>query len=162
MLARRALSAGLASAPAVAAPKELKFEKLSQIDHALARPGMYVGSTAVATQTRWTATSLDPLKIERVDVEHVPALVKMFDEVLVNACDNAARDPKGTTRIEASYDGTVFAVLNTGQGIPVVMHETEKMLIPQLVFGASCQKHGRRLTPRRRRNAVGLQFRAHR
>jgi len=139
-LARRALSSSLASAPAaaVAAPKELKFEKLTQIDHALARPGMYVGSTSLSTQARWLATSLDPLKIERVNVEHVPALVKMFDEVLVNACDNAARDPKGTTRIEASYDGKVFSVLNTGQGIPVVMHETEKMLIPHLVFGSWC------------------------
>ncbi len=37
-------------------------------------------------------------------IDYVPALYKIFDEILVNAADNAMRDPKGMDLIDVTID----------------------------------------------------------
>jgi DNA topoisomerase-2 len=65
-----------------------------------------------------------------------PGLVKIFDEVLVNAIDQHSLHPKKVACIEVSAgaDGTV-SVYNAGVGIPIKKHATEKIWIPELIFG---------------------------
>jgi DNA topoisomerase-2 len=72
----------------------------------------------------------------------VPALVKIFDEILVNASDNRLRHPKSSTRIDVIIDPgeehirePCIRVANDGKGIPVSMHKHEHMYVPQMVFG---------------------------
>ncbi|CAE8679732.1 unnamed protein product, partial [Polarella glacialis] len=70
-------------------------------------------------------------------IDYVPALYKIFDEILVNAADNGMRDPKGMDLIEVTIDrqqGSI-SVLNTGQGVPVHMHKEHKIYVPELIFG---------------------------
>jgi DNA topoisomerase II len=38
------------------------------------------------------------------DVTFVPALYKIFDEILVNAADNFQRDPKNMNKISVDFD----------------------------------------------------------
>jgi DNA topoisomerase-2 len=52
----------------------------------------------------------------------------------VNAADNYQRDRK-TSRIEIKLSGKDISVCNDGKAIPVQMHRTEKMWVPQLIFG---------------------------
>jgi len=69
-------------------------------------------------------------------VTYTPALYKIFDEVLVNACDARARDPT-CDRLDVDVDlarGTV-SVKNGGRGVPVEMHATEGCWVPELIFG---------------------------
>ena len=68
-----------------------------------------------------------------------PGFYKVFDEILVNAIDNHARD-SSTKRIDINLPcpGEVeplISIRNDGRGIPVTMHNTEKIYIPQLIFG---------------------------
>jgi hypothetical protein len=73
----------------------------------------------------------------------VPALIKVFDEVLVNATDNRLRHPKSCTRIDVVIDpgnasegrGPLIRVWNNGKGIPIHLHATEQLYIPEMVFG---------------------------
>lgn len=76
-------------------------------------------------------------QLELCRVSYVPALYKMFDEVLVNATDNARRDPKGQTfiRVRVDTQRNTITVHNDGATVPAVWHEREKCYIPQLVFG---------------------------
>jgi DNA topoisomerase-2 len=73
-------------------------------------------------------------KIVEHTCETIPALHTIFDEILVNASDNAQATPP-TTRIwvEVSVEG--IRVTNNGRHIPVKPHPTEKCCIPSLLFG---------------------------
>ncbi len=76
--------------------------------------------------------------LEQREIAYVPALLKIFDEILVNALDNKSRDPEGTTWIKVWIDqeeGKV-TVANNGRGIPICMHEKENVLVPELIFGS--------------------------
>jgi len=82
-----------------------------------------------------------------------PALLKVFDEILVNASDNRLRStttkPNSrnssttTTKIDVTIDpGCIkskrrpfISIRNNGQGIPILIHDTEKLYIPEMVFG---------------------------
>jgi DNA topoisomerase II len=97
------------------------YQKKDPVSHVLLRPGMYIGSTAPHTGEAWV---FDPPagRMVRRPLTHSPGLLKIFDEILVNACDNRARDPAGMTRLEvAIYAGggqttTTAAAKRSGGG----------------------------------------------
>ena len=64
------------------------------------------------------------------------ALVKVVDELLVNALDNHQRDAR-MDRLEIDVDVAQnrVSVWNNGRGIPVVMHAREQVYVPELVMG---------------------------
>ena len=89
-------------------------------------------------------------KFVQKEIGIVPALIKVFDEILVNASDNRLRHPKSCNRIDVTIDpgtgnsrdaaggtprGPFIRVWNNGKGIPIHMHATEQMYVPELVFG---------------------------
>lgn len=67
------------------------YQKKSQLEHILLRPDTYIGSTETQQQKLWVH---DGEQLVLKDVEFVPGLYKIFDEILVNAADNKVRDPK--------------------------------------------------------------------
>ena len=86
-------------------------------------------------------TQIDSSKYEVV--EYVPALAKIFDEILVNVADNYHRSfevaggEKATTQMQVWIDrekGTV-SIKNDGKCIDVAMHPTAGIYCPELVFG---------------------------
>jgi DNA topoisomerase-2 len=68
-------------------------------------------------------------------------LVKIFDEVLVNAIDQWSLHPKKVSKIEVVTGKDFVFVRNYGVSIPIKKHETEKgadgnpLWIPELIFG---------------------------
>jgi DNA topoisomerase II len=70
------------------------------------------------------------------DVKIVPGLYKIFDEILVNAADNKIRDPNmDTIRVTVDRENGLISIMNNGRGIPIEIHEKEKIYIPELIFG---------------------------
>jgi DNA topoisomerase-2 len=65
-----------------------------------------------------------------------PGLVKIFDEILVNAIDQWSLHPKKVThiKVDVSSDGTI-SVENSGVCVPIKKHDKEKIWIPELIFG---------------------------
>ena len=70
------------------------------------------------------------------EITYVPGFFKIFDEILVNACDHKQRDPRmDTIKIEIKPEDNLISVWNNGQGVPVQMHSIEKMYVPTMIFG---------------------------
>ena len=58
------------------------------------------------------------------EIGYVPALDKIFDEVLVNAADNYQRDRKmNILKVEINPKDGWVSVQNNGKGIPVEIHK---------------------------------------
>ena len=70
------------------------YQKKTQLEHILLRPDTYIGSTERQQQKMWIH---DGASIKLADIDYVPGLYKIFDEILVNAADNKVRDPKMDT-----------------------------------------------------------------
>merc|ERR1719450_1969841 len=70
-------------------------------------------------------------------IDYVPALYKIFDEILVNAADNCMRDPKGMDLIDVTIDKQAgsISVMNNGKGVPVQVHKEHHCYVPELIFG---------------------------
>ena len=127
----------LQTRPALAAAGksvEEMYQKKTQLEHILLRPDTYIGSTERITERMWV---FDPGQgmVQR-ECEYVPGLYKIFDEILVNAADNKQRDPNmDTIKVEIDVDSGVISVLNNGTAVPVQMHTTENVYVPELIFG---------------------------
>ncbi|TGJ78549.1 hypothetical protein E0Z10_g10214 [Xylaria hypoxylon] len=112
------------------------YQKLTQLEHILKRPDTYIGSTERTEQAMWVFNK-ETVQMElRPKVGFVPGLYKIFDEILVNAADNKQRDSSmNTMKIHINRAEGFISVENNGKGIPVELHEKEKVYVPELVFG---------------------------
>lgn len=116
------------------------YERKTPIEHVLLRPGMYVGQIESTVADTWVYDQDTKAMTKSSSVTYSPALLKIFDEIIVNAADNRHRDPKNMTYIDVDITSNdehplIIAVKNDGKGIPVVKHPTEKIFIPELIFG---------------------------
>ena len=115
-----------------------KYERLDLREHILKRPENYIGSTQPVTgETQWV---IENNKMVTREVTYVPGLYKIFDEVLVNAADNAQRDPPTRTiKVVINQEQGYISVWNDGKGIPVVQKLDEKtneyIWVPEFIFG---------------------------
>lgn len=114
---------------------EETYQKLTQKEHVLKRPGMYIGSVDKTMEELWVKRN-DSEVITKNMVEYTPGFIKIFDEVLTNALDHSARDPTVTfIKVDYSKNTGEITVLNNGTGIPVVLHKEHNMYVPELIFG---------------------------
>lgn len=152
---------------------ELIYKRMEQREHVLQRPNMYMGAVQAETEPMFIVSD-DTDDIEETDDENgtheiirkritfVPALYKIFDEVIVNAGDHHVRisemidlqkkikagtvKPNPKVSLDRIYypvkhiavnidtiEGTI-SVENDGDGIDVAYHNTEKIYVPQLIF----------------------------
>ena len=119
---------------------EETYQKKTQLEHVLHRPGMYIGDIEPVTAERWifdTATS----KFVKKTINYSPGLYKIFDEIFTNATDHSQRDPtmkKIEVTIESTGSGHVpgtISVTNDGEGIPIEIHKDLGKYIPEIIFG---------------------------
>jgi len=111
---------------------EQKYRKLSDIEHVLLRPGMYVGSTKTREEDAWLLT--EPSKFERRKVTVNPALMKIFDEIVSNSVDEHRRNPKlNEIQVTVDLERGSISVWDNG-GIPVVKHADYGEWVPEMIF----------------------------
>jgi DNA gyrase/topoisomerase IV subunit B len=124
-------AAPAAKAPA-AAPAGGQFTISTLQDHAK-KKGMWAGALKpVAIPDMYGAVpgeGAEGVVLVEIDRPHTPALLKIFDEIIVNATDHAKEHEKSAasqrvTRIDVTYDlgSGRFSVRNDGPGIPVALH----------------------------------------
>ena len=98
---------------------EETYQKKTPLEHILLRPDTYVGSIEMEKSAKWILRQGN-LKFTNEEVYYVPALYKIFDEVLVNAADNYQRDRKmNLLRVEINKEEGYVSIQNNGKGIPV-------------------------------------------
>ena len=111
-----------------------KYDKVTQREHILLRPGMYIGHVKKTNEPMWL---YEKNMIAKRDISFIPGLYKIFDEIIVNARDHSVNDKTcNSIEIEVNVEDGYFSVYNNGDnGIPVKMHEKHKVLIPSMIFG---------------------------
>jgi DNA topoisomerase-2 len=131
----------------------LAYERKSLREHIYHRPDSYIGSTESQTVPSWlydisteendtasetgetTEKDKGPKFVYR-NATYVPGLLKLVDELLVNAADNKTNDAS-MDKIKVAIDiadGSI-SVWNNGAGIPVLIHTIEQIYVPELIFG---------------------------
>lgn len=111
-----------------------EYQKKSQREHVLLRPDVYVGSME-AREEELPVLDISTHAIQIRKVKYIPGILKVFDEILVNAADNYQRDPKmKNIKVKINAKGHV-TITNDGRGIPIVKHEKYGIYIPELVMG---------------------------
>jgi DNA topoisomerase-2 len=115
-----------------------EIQKMTHQEHVLKRPGMYIGSITPDVLPCWTFDT-DTKGMVKRDISYVPGLLKIFDEILVNAIDQSTRRadltvPVKNIRILVEDDGAI-TVINDGDGLPTGMNEQHGVHCPELIFG---------------------------
>jgi DNA topoisomerase-2 len=136
---------------------EENFEWLGPAEAVLRRPDMFVGSSESRDETECLFQENGTVVLTSWHMS--PILLKIFDEVFVNALDAGVRDD--TVRhvtVALAEDGRV-AVENDGRGIPILLFQDTGLYLPEVVFsklnaGSNFQDSGTRLAGGR--NGVGV------
>ena len=112
------------------------IQKLTHVEHILKRPDSYVGPVSRVGEPYWIHENGT---FEKKMVVYSPALLKIFDEILVNAIDRNSMYPKNVTSLSVSIDKASgeITIENNGPlgGIGIKMHEKEDIWNPELTFG---------------------------
>lgn len=115
---------------------EETYKQMSEVEHILARPGMYVGSTKEEQKSQFVYDYNDAV-MKMKDVTIIPAIIKLIDEIISNSTDEYRRSTNlGLTNITVKFskDNKTVFVSDNG-GIPVAMHHDAGMWVPQFIFG---------------------------
>ncbi len=116
--------------------KATDYDKMTPIEHILARPDTYIGSTKPTTQVM-DVWDFEEKIIKSKIIKYTPGFLKIFDEALVNARDASETD-KTCNTINIWYnkeDGYIRIFNNGDKGIPVEEHPKHKTLVPSMIFG---------------------------
>ena len=114
---------------------EEKYQELSEVQHVLLRPGMWVGSTKEEEKDMFIY-NIKTGKMEQQTLNYVPAMLKVVDEIISNSCDEYRRkDNLGLTEIEIDIRKTGKCTIYDNGGIPVVKHKTAGCYVPTFIFG---------------------------
>jgi DNA topoisomerase-2 len=111
---------------------EEKYRKLSDIDHCLERPGMYVGSIKPREEEVHLLGADDKFELRKVTYN--PAFLKIFDEIVSNSIDEHRRNLKlNEIKVTVDQEKGVIVVWDNG-GIPVVKHAEYDEWVPEMIF----------------------------
>lgn len=112
---------------------EQTYRKLSDIDHCLARPAMWIGSTKLHTATVFLSDASG--KYVPQENTFSPAFLKIFDEIISNSADEHRREGRKLRRIDVIVNReTGRIVIKDDGGIPVIKHKEYNLWIPELIF----------------------------
>ena len=91
-----------------------RYQRKTDKQHVLDNPGMYIGSVELVNTNIWVFSGADE-KILQKNITYIPALYKLFDEVIVNARDHVIRmiqsnntDKKLVTSIDITINDNLF------------------------------------------------------
>lgn len=108
-----------------------KYKKMSQREHLLQRPGMYMGSIYNTLEEVWI---LEDQKMVKKNIMYNPGILKLFDEIIMNSADHARENPGKVKNIKIEVDEFKISITNDGPGIPIVKHAEHGVYIPELIF----------------------------
>jgi DNA topoisomerase II len=126
---------------------EDKYKKYELLEHILALPDTYIGSIEPQKINSYIYDETSN-KMRQEELVYIPGLLKIFDEVIVNAIDHSMRlkaeeskgkqDIKHVKNIKVTIDketGTI-TIFNDGNGVDIEKHSNYGDLwVPELIFG---------------------------
>ena len=124
--------------------QKTQYVKLKHEEHVLKRPDTYVGSIEPTEEDLYVLTDG---KMSQETITRIPGEYKLFDEIIVNAHDQWVRCKEQKVKVPStqlvknikisfSKETGEISVYNDGEGIPVEIHPTENVYIPEMIFGS--------------------------
>jgi DNA topoisomerase-2 len=121
-----------------------KYQKKTDKQHILDNPNMYIGSIEKIDSNMWVYENETEKAILK-NIEYIPGLYKLFDEVIVNSRDHVVRmihstlqDKQNVSYIKINItpeeQGGMIEICNDGDGIDIIKHTEYNTYIPELIF----------------------------
>src|SRR5574344_817478 len=108
------------------------IKKLTESMHILMRPTMYIGAV---NKTLTKEYILENDKIEFKEIDYVPALIKIINEIIDNSVDVAIKTNfKVSNEINIKMEKDHIIVQDNGSGIPVIKN-SDGHYLPELAWG---------------------------
>jgi DNA topoisomerase-2 len=96
-----------------------KYKKLTELEHILARPGIYIGNVSNTTMPTWV---VENGKMVEHEITFNPGLLKLFDEIISNSVDEHIRSGKVKNIWVDLFPMTGEIRIRDDGGIPVAKH----------------------------------------
>lgn len=111
------------------------FKVLNDREHVLQRSGMYIGGTKLVTQEQWIIDQ-ESGKMNCKNVDVVPGLLKIFNEIIDNSIDVAIdTNFERGNKIKVNIDSKSVTVTDNGIGIPVkAFSKDDPRTIPEIAW----------------------------
>jgi DNA topoisomerase-2 len=110
---------------------ESKYQKLTDIEHVLLRPFMYIGSISPHTGDQYL---YDGERVWNEEITYNPGFIKLFDEIISNSVDEHRRNPKlNEIKVSVNLSTLEISIWDNG-GIPVEKHPVHKEWVPEMIF----------------------------
>lgn len=107
------------------------IKKLNDREHLLLRPAMYIGAVDLASSYEYI---FEDGKIQYKEVQYVPGLIKIINEIIDNSVDVAIKTKfKSGTTISVKMTSEFVEVQDDGTGIPV--QKQGNYYMPELAWG---------------------------
>ena len=112
---------------------EEKYKKKTPHEHILDLPDTYIGGISVEPKEMWVIDSNGVMDYK--EIEYIPGLYKIFDELIVNCRDQTERTKAcNMIRITIDQKNNTLSFYNNGSEIPVVIHKEHNVYIPEMIF----------------------------
>ena len=112
---------------------EKKYQKLTDTEHVLLRPGMYIGSIKPQTEEVYLLDKRS-YRFTPKEITYNPGFLKLFDEIVSNSVDEHKRNPKlNQIKIKIDLETNYISVWDNG-GIPVEIHKEYDEWVPEMIF----------------------------
>lgn len=129
-----------------------KIEILSDGEHVLKRPSMYIGAI---DETEVSDFVIADESITYQTVKYIPGLIKIIDEIIANAIDESIRhDFKVATTIKVYVEDNKVSVEDDGNGIPIIKEAKTDQWMPVCAWGMA--KAGANFNNDESRTTIGL------
>jgi DNA topoisomerase II len=109
---------------------EDNFKKLTDIEHVILRPGMYIGSIKPNKGSKWI---IEENKMVYKELTYNPGFLKIFDEIVTNSVDESKRNGSKLKTIKINITDKLITIWDDG-GIPVIKHKQHNEWIPEMIF----------------------------
>lgn len=115
-----------------------KYQKKTDKEHVLDLPGTYIGGTDFIDNTIHILNETTN-KFELTTIHFIPALLKLFDEVILNSRDHSIRsisedNISQVTYIHTSIQDSTITIQNNGRGIDIIKHPEYNLWVPEMIF----------------------------
>ena len=112
---------------------EKKYQKLTDTEHVLLRPGMYIGSIKPQTEEVYLLDKRS-YRFTPKEITYNPGFLKLFDEIVSNSVDEHKRNRKlNQIKININLETNYISIWDNG-GIPVEIHKEYDEWVPEMIF----------------------------
>ena len=114
------------------------YKQYDHRTHVYMKSDTYIGSDERVTREEWLF-DVQNKQMVNATIDFTPGCERLFLEVLSNASDNVGRSRRAGVdpgRIDIMMDNSTVSITNYGLPIPIEIHPTEKVYVPQMIFGS--------------------------